>query len=71
MDLDLESSSFDFSVNIDDTPSEDLVSIYNSFYQNSGPINLTQVPVTERPQERTFEKDDKPRDMDEVRNMSY
>ena len=27
--------------------------------------------MAERPRERTFEKGDKPRDMDEVRNMSY
>ena len=44
VDLDLESSSFDFSVNIG---SKDLTNTYRSFYQDSGPINLTQVPVGE------------------------
>ena len=65
--MDLESSSFDIFIDIDDTPDG------NSFFQcaDPGPINLMQVPVAERPQERTFKKADKPRDMDEVRNMSY
>ena len=49
VDLDLESISFDSSANTNDTPSEDLASTYNSFYQDSGPINLTQVPERERP----------------------
>ena len=60
------------SINIDDTTSDE-ANVYESFYQSTDPyhINLTQVPVVERPQERTFEKGDKPRDMNEVRNMSY
>ena len=61
--MDLESSSFDFSISIDDDATVDT--------DDSFEINLTQIPVTERHLERTFEKGDKPRDMDEVRNMSY
>ena len=73
VDLDLESSSFDFSINIDDTPDGQMASLHQSFYQGTaeGHVNLTPVLVTERPREHTFEKGDKPRDMDEVRNMSY
>ena len=73
MDLDLESSSFDFSINIDDTPDEEMSSLPQTFYQGTveGSINLTQIPVAERPRECTFEKGDIPRDMDEVVNMSY
>ena len=71
--VDLESSTLDFSINIDDTTSDEEANVYESFYQSTDPchINLTQVLVAERPQELTFEKGDKPRDMDEVRNMSY
>ena len=59
--MDLESSSF--LVSIDDDATFDV--------DDSFDINLTQIPVAERPRERTFEKGDKTRDMDEVRNMSY
>ena len=61
--MDLESSSFDFSFSIDDDATFDV--------DDSFDINLTQIPVAEKPRERTFEKGDKPRDMDEVRNMAY
>ena len=73
IDADLESSSSDFSVNIEDTPDEVVASLHNSFYEGArtGYINLTQIPVSERPQECTFEKGDKPRDMDKVKNMYY
>ena len=71
--VDLESSSFDLSINIDDTPSNEEANVCKSFYQSTNPyhINLIKVLVAERPWERTFEKGDKPKDMDEVRNMSY
>ena len=60
VDLDLESSSFDVSIELDDTPEQ-----LNSFYQcaDPGPINLAQVPVMESPREQPFEKSDKPRKM--------
>ena len=62
-DLDLDLSSFDFSISIDDDATEE---VYDSF-----DINLTQIPVSESSRERTFGNGDKPRDIDEVRNMSY
>ena len=62
-DVDLESSSFALSISITDDATVDI--------DDSFDINLTQIPVAERPRERTFEKGEKPRDMDEVKNMSY
>ena len=65
------SQAFDFSSNINDTPDGEMASLHQSFYQGTveGHINLTQVPVEDRHWESTFEKGDKSRDMDEVKNM--
>ena len=62
-DVELESSSFDFSISINDDATMEVDDLFD--------INLAQIRVTERPRERTFEKGVKPRDMNEVRNMSY
>ena len=61
--MDLESRNFEFLVSIDDDAT---MGVDDSF-----DINLTQIPVAERPRDRTFEKGDTPRDMDEVKNMAY
>ena len=63
-DLDLKSRSNDS--NVSTSTADALEEADDSF-----DIHLTQIPATERSQERTFENRDKPRDMDEVRNMSY
>ena len=78
MDLDLEASSSDFSINVDDAP-DDKDSFLQSHLFQSCSVNLSQIlPQLQaskqsqgHSQERTFEKGDKPRDMDKLKNMSY
>jgi len=76
-DVDLESesasSSSDFTINIDADTAQS--NVFAQYYSPSGGIELMPLRTSKQPQEesqeRTFEKGEKPRDMDEVKNMSY